>query len=229
MNKQNLPVRNFSVEKAYAIQNSLSMKVILQDRLPRRIRTVAGIDVSYTEDLGVSAVAVLDYETLNLLETETAICKVLMPYFPTLLSFREMAPAIAAIKKLKLKPDVFLVDAQGWAHPRRCGFASHLGLALGKPTIGAAKTRLFGQPIENGRQTLLVDKTEVIGAEVTTEINEKPIFVSVGHMVSLETAVEIVKRCSKRRIPEPILLAHKLATRERDRLRLESKVNIAEK
>ena len=229
MNKQDVPVRNFSVEKAYAIQNSLSKKVILQNRLPRTIKTVAGIDVSYTDDLGVSAVAVLDYESLNPLETQTAICKVKMPYVPTLLSFREMAPAIVAIKKLEMKPDVFLVDAQGWAHPRRCGFASHLGLALGKPTIGAAKTRLFGQPIENGRQTLLVDKTEVIGAEVTTEINEKPIFVSVGHMVSLETAVEIVKRCSKRRIPEPILLAHKLATRERDRLRLESKVNIAEK
>jgi len=201
----------------------------LEDKLPSCLRTIGGIDVAYLDDTAVGAAAVIDYGSLDLLECKLAVCKVKMPYVPTLLSFREMAPAIVAIKKLEMKPDVFLVDAQGWAHPRRCGFASHLGLALGKPTIGAAKTRLVGQRIEIGRQTLLVDKTEVIGAEITTVTNEKPIFVSVGHMVSLETAVEIVKHCSKRRIPEPILLAHKLATRERDRLTLESKVNIAEK
>jgi deoxyribonuclease V len=87
-----------------------------------------------------------------------------MPYIPTLLSFREIPPAIAAIKKLKLQPDVILVDAQGLAHPYRCGFASHLGLALGKPTIGATKSRLIDTTIENGGKTLLVDKGEVIAA-----------------------------------------------------------------
>ena len=90
---------------------------------------VGGVDVSYVGDLGVGAVVVLDYETLELLETAVAVCPVKMPYVPTLLSFRELPPAIAAIKRLKLQPDVFLVDAQGWAHPYRCGFASHLGVS----------------------------------------------------------------------------------------------------
>ena len=100
--------------------------------------------------LAIGAVAVLDYESLKLLETQVATCQVKMPYIPTLLSFREIPPAMAAIKKLKIQPDVFLVDAQGIAHPYRCGFASHLGLAIGKPTIGAAKSRLIGTPDGDG-------------------------------------------------------------------------------
>ncbi|MCP6768915.1 endonuclease V, partial [Klebsiella pneumoniae] len=89
--------------------------------------------------------AVLDYDSLELLEAQVAAVPVRMPYVPTLLSFRELPAAMAAIRQLKLQPDVFLVDAQGWAHPYRCGFASHLGLALKKPTIGAAKSRLVGK------------------------------------------------------------------------------------
>lgn len=103
-----------------------------------------------------------------------------MPYIPTLLSFRETPPVIAAIKKLKIQPDVFLVDAQGLAHQYRCGFASHLGLVLGKPTVGAAKSRLVGNPTEMGGKTLLVDKGEAIGQVVTTKPSAKPIYVSIG-------------------------------------------------
>ena len=115
---------------------------------------------------------------------------------------------MAAIKKLTLQPDVFLVDAQGVAHPCRCGFASHLGLALGKPTIGAAKSRLIGHPVEREGKTLLVDNGEVIGAVVTTKQGTKPIYVSIGHMVTLETALTIVMHCSITKIPEPLRLAH---------------------
>src|SRR5208337_4225176 len=148
-----------------------------------------------------------------------------MAYIPTLLAFREIPPAIAAIKKLKIQPDVYAVDAQGWAHPYRCGFASYLGLAIGKPTIGVAKSRLIGELVEREGQTFLVDKNEVVGAVVCTRQGSKPIFVSVGHMISLETAIKIVKHCSKSRIPEPTLQAHKLAAIERNRLISESKVN----
>ena len=190
----------------------------MKDKLPPKIRTVAGVDVSYIGDIGVGAVTVLDYESLKLLETQVATCQVRMPYIPTLLSFRELPPAMAAIKKLKLQPDVFLVDAQGFAHPYRCGFASHLGLAIGKPTVGAAKSRLIGTPVEMDGETFLVDKGEVIGAVVTTKQGAKPVYVSIGHMVSLETAVKMVKHCAKSRIPEPLLQAHKLATKERIRL-----------
>jgi len=220
--------KNFSVKKAHETQVCLSKKIILEDRLRQKIRTVAGVDVSYMGSLGVGAISVLDYESLKLLETQVATRQVKIPYIPTLLSFREIPPAMAAIKELKIQPDVFLVDAQGLAHPYRCGFASHLGLAIGKPSIGAAKSRLIGTPVEMGGETFLVDKGEIIGAVVTTKQGAKPIYVSIGHMVSLETAIKIVKHCARSRIPEPLLQAHKLATKERIRLAGESKVNINE-
>jgi deoxyribonuclease V len=218
--------KNFSVKKAHVTQVCLSKRVIRQDMLPPKIRTVGGVDVSYVGEVGIGAITVLDYDSLEILETQVATCPVRMPYVPTLLSFREIPPAMAGIRKLKLLPEVFLVDAQGWAHPYRCGFASHLGLALKKPTIGAAKSRLIGEEVEHESRTALVDKGEVIGEVVTTKQGAKPVYVSIGHMVSLETAVAIVRHCSKGRIPEPLLQAHKLATKERIRLLGESKVNI---
>lgn len=216
---------NFSVKKAHDTQLRLSKLIIHEDRLPKEIHTVGGVDVSYVGDLGVGAITVLDYGSLELLESTVATCPVKMPYVPTLLSFRELPPALAAIKHLKRQPDVFLVDAQGWAHPYRCGFASHLGLALKQPTVGAAKSRLIGEPVEMDGRTLLMDKGEVIGEVVTTKGGCKPVYVSVGHMVSLKTAVEIVRHCSKSRIPEPLRLAHNLATQTRLELR-DGKVNI---
>jgi len=221
-------MKSFSVKKAHKTQLCLSQKVILKDKLPAKIRTIAGVDVSYVGNIGIGAVTVLDYDSLELLAAEVATCQVRIPYIPTLLSFRELPPAMAAIKKLKIQPDVFLVDAQGFAHPYRCGFASHLGLAIGKPTVGAAKSRLIGTPVERDGETFLVDKGEVIAAVVTTKQGAKPVYVSIGHMVSLETAVKMVKHCAKSRIPEPPLQAHNLATKERIRLAQESKVNIAE-
>jgi deoxyribonuclease V len=213
---------SFSVQKAHKTQLCLSQRIIKEDKLPKKIETVAGVDVSYIDNLGVGALTVLDYQSLEILEAQVATCQVKMPYIPTLLSFREIPPAMAAIRKLKIQPDVFLVDAQGFAHPYRCGFASHLGLILDKPTIGAAKSRLIGTQVERDGETLLVDKGEVIGAVVTTIQGAKPVYVSIGHMVSLETAIKIVKHCSKSRIPEPLLQAHKLATKERIRLTLDS-------
>jgi deoxyribonuclease V len=215
--------KNFSVKKAHNTQICLSKKLILEDRLPQKIRTVGGVDVSYIGNLGIGAVTVFDYESLECLEAQTATYEVKMPYIPTLLSFREISPALAAIKNLNFKPDVFLVDAQGWAHPYRCGFASHLSLALGKPTIGAAKSRLIGTSVEKDGRELLIDNDEVIGEVVITKINRKPIYVSIGNRVSLETAVKIIKHCSKTRIPEPLLQAHNLATKERINLLTKAK------
>ncbi|HLN88945.1 MAG TPA: endonuclease V [Candidatus Binatia bacterium] len=210
--------KNFSVKKAHNIQLCLSKKLILEDRLPQKIKTIGGVDVAYVGNIGIGCVAVVNYESLELLEAQGATCNMKMPYIPTLLSFRETPPVLAAIRKLKLNPDVLLVDAQGYAHPYRCGFASHLGLVLGKPTVGLAKTRLIGTPMEKMGRTLLVDKAEVIGEVVTTKPDAKPIYVSVGHMVSIGTAVKIVKQCSKGRIPEPLMHAHNLATNQRNQL-----------
>ncbi len=209
-------MRKFSVSRAHKAQLHLSKKIILEDRLPDKINLVAGVDVAYAGELAVGAVAVLDYMSLELLESQTAMCRVKVPYIPTLLSFREIPPTIACVKRLKLQPDVFLVDGQGLAHPYRCGFASHLGLALGKPAIGVAKSRLIGKLVEIGGDAFLVDNGQIIGSVVTTKEGIKPIYVSVGHLLSLETAIKIVKHCARNnRIPEPLLLAHKIASEER--------------
>jgi len=209
-------VQKFSVSKAHKAQLRLSQKIVTEDRLPQEIKRIAGVDAAYTDEWAIGAVAVLDYESLELLEWQTATCKVKFPYIPTLLSFREIPPAVACIKKLKLQPDVLLVDGQGAAHPYECGFASHLGLAIGKPTIGVAKSRLFGEPKTVAGQEFLVQKDRIIGKVVTTKEGSKPVYVSVGHWVSLGTAVEIVKHCVRNsRIPEPILQAHKIAAEEK--------------
>ncbi|MCX8153430.1 MAG: endonuclease V [Candidatus Bathyarchaeota archaeon] len=198
------------------MQLQLSEKISQKDKLPDKINYVAGVDVAYVGDLAVGAVAVLDYTSLELLEFQTAICKVRVPYIPTLLSFREMSPTVACIQKLKLQPDVFLVDGQGVAHPYRCGFASHLGLAIGKPAIGVAKSCLFGRPLDVGGFVFLFDNGQIIGAVVKTKAESKPIFVSVGHLISLKTAINIVIHCIRdNRIPEPLLLAHKIASEKR--------------
>ena len=204
----------FSVEKAHKIQLQLSRRIVFEDRLPRKIRYIAGVDVAYTDSLSIGAVAVLDYTNLNLVEAQTAIRETTFPYIPTLLSFRELPPTVLAIRKLKTQPDLFLVDGQGFAHPYCCGFASHLGIVLGKPTIGVAKSRLVGEA-ENfsGKDfAYLKHKGEIVGAVVKAKVGYKPVYVSVGHMVSLETAIKIVKHCTRHSgVPEPLRKAHQTA------------------
>ncbi|MGC9345961.1 MAG: deoxyribonuclease V [Candidatus Bathyarchaeales archaeon] len=219
----------FSIEKAHETQLRLSKQIVFEDVLPKRIRFVAGVDVAYVKDLSIGAVAVLDYISLKLVESHIALCKTRFPYIPTLLSFREIPPTVLSVKKLHVQPDVFLVDGHGFAHPYRCGFASHLGLVVRKPTIGVAKSRLFGEVEDAGGKedaALLKHNNEVIGAVVTTKRGCKPIYVSVGHMVSLETAIKIVKHCARyNRIPEPILKAHEIATAEKRKINIASTVN----
>jgi len=207
---------SFSVEKAHKAQLLLSKRIIFEDALPKKISLVAGVDVAYERGTSIGAVAVLDYDSLELVESQTAFCETSFPYIPTLLSFREIRPAVLSIRKLHIQPDVFLVDGQGFAHPYRCGFASHLGLVIARPTIGVAKSKLFGEVQEaeiEENVALLKHKDEVIGGVVTAKRGCKPIYVSVGHMISLETAIKIVKHCiCNDRIPEPVLRAHELAT-----------------
>jgi len=210
---------SFSVQKAHEAQLQLSKHIIFEDMLPKKIRFVAGVDVAYAKKMSIGTAVVLDFSSLKLVETQMALCETHFPYVPTLLSFREIPPTLSSIKKLRTQPDVILVDGQGFAHPYRCGFASHLGLVIRKPTIGVAKSKLIGEVEEDKAQesvALLKDKGQVIGAMVTTKQNSKPVYVSVGHMVSLETAIKIVKHCTRNnRIPEPILKAHGLAALEK--------------
>jgi deoxyribonuclease V len=199
----------------------LSKKVISEDRLPENIKFVAGVDVAYVGNTSIGAVAVLDLDSFSLVESRTAKLKTRFPYVPTLLSFREVPPALLAIRKLQRKPDVFMVDGQGIAHPYRLGFASHLGLVANVPTIGVAKSLLCGeaQSFSEKRWAPIVDEGDVIGASVITELGKKPVYVSVGHRVSLEKAIELVLHCARGcRIPEPIRKAHMVANEERRKL-----------
>jgi deoxyribonuclease V len=203
-----------SVDKAHNAQMVLSKRIISKDHLPEMITSIAGIDVAYVDGLSIAVAAVLDYGDLKLKEVQTTISETLFPYIPTLLSFRELPPAMQCIHKLQTRPDVFLVDGHGYAHPYRCGFACHLGLVLKKPTIGVAKSILVGKVDRdlNEEISLLRHSGETIGAEIRSESHSKPVYVSVGNMVSLRTAVRIVKHCTtKGRIPAPLLLAHRIA------------------
>ena len=211
----------FNVKKAHEMQLRLSKKLIFEDTLPEAVDYVAGVDIAYLEGTSVGAVAVLDLSTLSQVEFQVAHVKTCFPYIPPLLSFREIPPAYSAITKLHNNPDVFLVDGQGFAHPYGLGFASHLGLLLDKPTIGVAKSLLCGKVEQNVeyRWAPLNYKGAVIGTEVVTKQGTKPVYVSVGHRVSLKRATEIVMECTgKYRLPEPIRRAHIIANEEKRRL-----------
>jgi deoxyribonuclease V len=211
----------FSPKKAHAMQKRLSKKLIFEDTLPEKITYVAGVDIAYSERTSIGAIVVLGLASLAQVECQVAHIEIRFPYVPTFLSFREIPPAYLAIRKLKKEPDVFLVDGQGFAHPYGLGLASHLGLILDKPTIGVAKSRLWGKvkQIDEHGWAPLTAKGKVIGAEVVTKSGTKPVYVSVGHKVSLERAIKIVKECTgKYRIPEPIRKAHILAGEEKRRL-----------
>ncbi len=217
---------NLSYSEARDCQNSLASKVLFRP-LKRPPKLIAGIDCAFSRDGRkiVAAVVVLKMPDFTLVETTNAIRKVTFPYIPGLLSFREAPVCIAAVEKLKSKPDVFIIDGQGIAHPRRLGLAAHLGLFFDKPTIGCAKSRLIGSNKEPGLQkgahSLLKDKQgkpstqyETIGAVLRTRTNVKPVFVSVGNKCLLKDAIEITLACAvKYRLPEPTRLAHQLVSK----------------
>jgi len=209
------------VEKAHAIQLQLSKRVIRKDMLPETIRYVAGVDIAYTKGISIGAAVVLDSALLSPVESQVSRVKTRFPYIPTLLSFREVPPALSAIRKLQVQPDVLLVDAHGIMHPYRLGFAAHLGLVMDRPTIGVAKSPLCGEsePLSGRRWAPIVDEGELVGGEVVTKSGKKSVYVSIGHKVSLETAIDMVLNCTPaHRIPEPTRKAHAIASNERRRL-----------
>ncbi|MEJ5260296.1 MAG: deoxyribonuclease V [Anaerohalosphaeraceae bacterium] len=203
-----------SPKEAALIQSRLAGQVQFCP-LPKSIRTVAGLDCAFSADgLQIAAVmVVLSFPQLEVLEVAEARDRVRFPYVPGLLSFREAPVCLKAAEKLKNRPDVFLIDGQGVAHPRRLGLASHLGLCLDAPAIGCAKSRLCGvyeEPkTEKGCWSPLWVDGQTAGAVVRTRRGIKPLFVSVGHRAVLEEAVGFVLACCRRyRLPEPTRLAH---------------------
>ena len=203
-----------SIAQALDIQRRLAAEVSPQNEVTTP-RFIAGVDISVGKGQGIAtaAVVVLRYPELTLVETEIAQGGLDFPYVPGLLSFRESPLTIAACERLTVTPDLILVDGQGIAHPRRLGLASHLGLFLNIPTIGCAKSRLCGQHEKAGEQlgnyAEVVDRGETIGVALRTKHRVKPIYVSIGHKVDLQSAIYWVLECCRGyRLPEPTRLAH---------------------
>lgn len=202
-----------------AIQNELRNHVVREDDLPERIRRVAGVDVGFEEGgrLTRAAVVVLAYPDLNPVASGLARRLTAFPYVPGLLSFREIPAILDALRQIDPLPDMLLVDGQGYAHPRRLGIASHLGVLTGLPSIGVGKTRLIGihepVPDHRGAWVPLRDDGEIVGAVLRTRPGVQPIYVSAGHRVSLATALAWVMQCTPRfRLPETTRQAHRLAS-----------------
>jgi len=204
--------------EAIALQQRLRGEVIAVDEFSR-IESVAGVDVGFEEQGKVTraAVAVLSFPELVLREHAVAHRPTAFPYIPGLLSFREVPAVLDALQQLRRLPDLLLCDGQGMAHPRRFGIACHLGVLTDLPAIGVAKSRLLGtySPLAEGKGSRqpLYDKGEVIGTVLRTRRGVQPLYISVGHRVGLESAVDIVLRCTTRyRLPETTRAAHKLAS-----------------
>ena len=203
---------------AKALQENLRQRVINEDRF-EKINYVAGVDVGFEENYTITkaAVAVLTFPHLELAEKAIARLPTSFPYIPGYLSFREIPAILEAMKQIKITPDLVLCDGQGIAHPRRLGIACHLGLIVNLPSIGVAKSLLVGKheqlPLTKGNWKPLIHRGEIVGAAVRSRTNVKPIYVSIGHKISLKSAIKYVLACTtKYRLPETTRWADKLAS-----------------
>lgn len=205
-----------SVEEAREIQSNLRQHVIKTNSFePSEIKSVAGIDVSL-KDEGQAAVVVLSFPDLKLLDRAIATRKLTFPYVPGLLSFREVPLVLDAVARLKVRPDLLMVDGQGYAHPRRFGIACHLGLFLDLPSIGCAKSVLTGHfdnlGLNPGDQSPLIHRGETIGMALRSKLRTNPLIISIGHKIDLPTSVDFVIKCLRGyRLPETTRAAHNFA------------------
>jgi deoxyribonuclease V len=213
------PVRghpwDVSPTEATAIQSGL-LRQLCTDDLLGEVQTVAGIDVGLRQGVARAAIVVLAFPGLIPVEQSTAQREIGFPYIPGLLTFREGPVILDALEGLSIEPDVLIFDGQGMAHPRRMGLATHMGILLDHPAIGCAKSRLCGEyempgPAK-GDHSYLRHDGEVIGAALRTRAKVSPVFVSIGHKVDLERAMDCVLRCCPTyRLPETTRWAHRVA------------------
>jgi len=200
---------NVIPREAVRLQQTWRERVETQDRFGP-LQYVAGADLAFDPEINLAFAGVIVYRFPQLHEVERRMArrKLDFPYVPGLLSFRESPVLLAAFARLRIEPDVILIDGHGLAHPRRFGIACHLGLLLDRPTIGCAKSILVGEAVEPGlpagSQASLIDKGEKVGVVLRTREHVRAIYVTVGHRVSLESAVRIVAQCTDGfRIPKP--------------------------
>ncbi len=212
INRAYLADQGQSPEEAAALQLRWA-KLVSEEPLPAPPRLIAGCDVHLRGDLGRATIAVLRFPSLELVETVHGEATITFPYIPGFLSWREIPPIAVALGQLAVRPDVLFADGQGLAHPRGFGLACHLGLLSGIPALGCAKSILRGNhaPLaeERGAQTPLVYRGRVVGTALRSKDRVKPLYVSVGHRITLDEATELVLRCGvQHRLPEPSRLAH---------------------
>jgi deoxyribonuclease V len=207
--------------EAIDVQRRLRNLIHLQP-LTLPINTIAGADISYNKysETVYAGIVVLSLPDLRIIESAGVRSIAKFPYVPGLLSFREAPSVLEAWEKLKTKPDVLMLDGQGIAHPRRFGIACHIGVLLGWPTIGCAKSILVGKygelGLEAGSQTPLIDKGEQVGVALRTKNKVSPVYVSPGHLIDLDSSVDLVLRSiTKYRLPETTRQAHLLVNRLR--------------
>ena len=212
---------DLSPPQARRLQEELASRVVAGPALDLQgVRRVAGADVSTEGDMAYATVAVLDFPGLSVVEVQGFEAPLRFPYVPGLLSFRELPSVVGALEKVEAEVDALILDAQGIAHPRRMGLASHLGIFLDVPTVGCAKSLLVGSFQETGREkgsaTDLVHRGEVVGRVVRTRDGVSPVYVSVGNGIDLASSVELVLACcTKYRLPETTRRAHDAANRLR--------------
>ena len=223
MEYQQLHRWDVTPQEAIGIQRDLRRRLIAQDDEQTAFRTVAAMDVSYDRQSPwlFASIVLVRLPGLEIVETASVRAQVRFPYIPGLLSFRESPVGLQVWEKLRTHPDCLICDGHGYAHPRRFGFACHFGLLVDLPTIGFAKTVLVGRfdppGAARGSRSDLVDTGEVIGAVVRTRETASPVFVSVGHRISLPKAVDTILACTTGfRIPEPARQAHILVNRLRE-------------
>lgn len=195
------------LEELRRLQETLARRVRLEP-LQRQPETAAGVDAAYTGEEIVAVAVLFDLATLTPVERSFVVARPALPYIPGLLSFREGPHMAAAVRRLSRVPDLLIVDGQGIAHPKRFGLACHLGVELGVPAIGCAKSRLVGEFIEpaaeRGSRTRLLIRQEVVGAVIRTRSRIKPVFVSPGHLITIDEAVaQVLRTTAGFRLPEP--------------------------
>jgi deoxyribonuclease V len=215
-----LPVQHhswdLSPKEAIALQRELAPQIDMSDA-NATFHTIAGIDVGIKGEIARAAVVVMTFPELQEVERVCSERPITMPYIPGLLSFRETPVILDALASMEHTPDVLIFDGQGYAHPRRMGIATHVGILLDQPTIGCAKSRLCGtheEPgPERGSYTWLRHKEEIIGAVLRTRTQIRPVYVSVGHRIRLETVIDLILCCGAGyRLPEPTRWAHRVAS-----------------
>lgn len=196
-------------------QYRLSTKIRLES-IRDEVHLIAGVDVAATPTSLFGCIGVFSFPSLDLIEYSCAQAAHTMPYIPGFLSFREIPVILKCYEKLKQKPDLLLIDGQGIAHPRAVGIASHLGVILNKPTIGCAKSHLFGEyempGSAKGSYSMIMDGEKRIGLVLRTRDKVQPLFVSPGNLVDLEDCRKyVLASLSKYRIPGPLRFAHRTA------------------